>query len=338
MELISWNNWEEKNNNVNQHIQRYQDIIKSAVEDFVRANPTSALYAPINYMMALKAKRWRPMLLLATAEGYGAKSNEAIDAALAVEVFHNFTLMHDDIMDNAPLRRGQPTVHETWSVNASILSGDAMMVQAFQLLEKSHPTHLPYLLKVFNKTAIEVCEGQQLDMDFEQRTDVTLDEYREMIRLKTSVLLAAAMKMGAICGNADAFQQELAYSFGEHFGLAFQLRDDYLDVFGDPGEFGKQDAGDILADKKTFLYLSALNAQNGAYRDELLKWQGPQNSQQKIEAVRNIFRASSADEATLEEMASHVVSARQALNQMEIGSEIQAFFHQLLEVVQTRTV
>lgn len=324
--------------NVEQHLARYQQILAEKIDEYTSLNPNSALYAPIGYMMHLKAKRWRPMFLLACTEAYGASYHRAMPAALAIEVFHNFTLMHDDIMDNAPLRRGQQTVHEKWTTNTAILSGDAMIVQAYQLLAKADDVLLLPLMHVFNTTALEVCEGQQMDMDFEARQDVHIDEYMEMIRLKTSVLLAAAVKMGAICGNKSLEQQQFAYDFGEHFGLAFQLRDDYLDVFGNPDHFGKQEGGDILADKKTFIYLHASEAEQGKYRDELFRWHGEHDPTLKIAAVRSIFRASGADVACLKEIAVHSEAAHNALEKMEISAEGKVFFSALLDIVQTRTV
>lgn len=323
---------------VDQHIAYYQRILAERIGTYTNANPKSALYAPIGYMMELKAKRWRPMFLLACAEGYSSSIDRAMPAALAIEVFHNFTLMHDDIMDNAPLRRGQQTVHEKWSTNTAILSGDAMIVQAYQLLADVDADLLAPLLRLFNKTALEVCEGQQMDMDFEVRQDVHISEYMEMIRLKTSVLLAAAVQMGAICGKKDQEQQHLAYAFGEHFGLAFQLRDDYLDVFGDPNDFGKQEGGDILSDKKTFIYLHASEIASGRYKSDLLKWHGVHEPALKIAGVKDIFRASGADVACLEEIAKHAHAASEALERMEITALARTFFTELLNVVQTRVV
>ncbi|MBI1266493.1 MAG: polyprenyl synthetase family protein [Cryomorphaceae bacterium] len=324
--------------NVDQQIAHYQHILAERINAYTAANPNSALYAPIGYMMELKAKRWRPMFLLACAEGYGASAERAMPAALAIEVFHNFTLMHDDIMDNAPLRRGQQTVHEKWSTNTAILSGDAMIVQAYQLLADVDNDLLAPLMLLFNSTALEVCEGQQMDMDFESRQDVHIDEYMEMIRLKTSVLLAAAVQMGAICGNKSEEQQRLAYAFGEHFGLAFQLRDDYLDVFGNPNDFGKQVGGDILADKKTFIYLHTCEADGGVHKNGLLQWHGTHDPEAKITSVKEIFRASGADDACLKEIAIHSQAASEALGRMEIAPEAKIFFTALLDIVQTRTV
>lgn len=232
-------------------------MVNTALDQHVTNSRKGSLYEPINYLLRIGGKRIRPALVLAAADACNGSATDAIPAALAIEVFHNFTLMHDDIMDDAPLRRGFETVHEKWDTNAAILSGDTMLVQAYQLLAQSDPGHLPELLNVFSQTAIEVCEGQQLDMEFESRSDVHIDEYVEMIRLKTSVLLAAALRSGAIVAGADQETASHLYAFGEQIGIAFQLRDDYLDAFGDASKFGKQVGGDILADKKTYLWIRA---------------------------------------------------------------------------------
>ena len=208
---------------------------------------------PINYILQLGGKRLRPVLTLMTADIFDADYKKALDAALSVEIFHNFSLVHDDIMDDAPLRRGQQTVHEKWDLNTGILSGDAMLIMAYQLFENYEPKTFQDLAKLFSKTALEVCEGQQYDVDFETRDDVTIPEYLKMIEYKTAVLVGAAMKMGAIVANASKSDQEDIYSFGRLLGIAFQLQDDYLDAFGDPKTFGKQVGGDIIENKKTYL-------------------------------------------------------------------------------------
>ena len=213
------------------------------------------LYEPIDYILQLGGKRIRPVLTLMAADIFSGDFQKALPAALAVEVFHNFTLVHDDIMDDAPLRRGQATVHEKWDLNTGILSGDAMLILAYQYFEDYEPHVFQKLSKLFSKTALEVCDGQQLDVDFETRNDVSIPAYIDMIRLKTSVLVAAALKMGAIVAETSNENANLIYDFGLNLGLAFQLQDDYLDTFGDPETFGKQIGGDIIENKKTFLYL-----------------------------------------------------------------------------------
>lgn len=230
-----------------------RSLIDQRIEAWVKALPADGLYAPMAYLMGLPAKRIRPLLVLMACELFGGQPEDALDEALGVELFHNFTLMHDDIMDAAPLRRGQPTVHEKWNVNTAILSGDAMLVKAYQLM-----TRRPAVAAIFSEHALGVCGGQQLDMDFEQRERVSVAEYREMIRLKTAVLVSGALRIGATIAGAAAGDVRLIGAFGEHLGLAFQLRDDLLDAFGDPAKTGKQQGGDLLAGKKTFLLIRGL--------------------------------------------------------------------------------
>jgi len=234
----------------------HRALFDAHVERWSAALPAGDLYAPMAYLLALPGKRIRPTLTLMACELFGADPRNALDQALAIELFHNFTLMHDDIMDAASLRRGRPTVHAQWNVNTAILSGDAMLVMAYSVLGSD-----PYILSVFNQHALEVCAGQQLDMEFEQRAEVGLAEYREMIRLKTAVLLSAALRIGAIkAGATEADQQRIA-AFGEGMGLAFQLRDDLLDAFGDPAVTGKEQGGDLRNGKKTWLLIRGLEVE-----------------------------------------------------------------------------
>lgn len=230
------------------------------------------LYDPIRYIMSLSGKRMRPLLTLMAAYLFTDDWQKAIQPALGVEVFHNFSLMHDDIMDEAPLRRGQPTVHEKWNRNIAILSGDVMLVNAYELLLTVEADKLKPVLTRFSRTAAEVCEGQQLDMNFETRWDVTEAEYIDMIRLKTSVLLGYALELGGLIAGADAETTRHLYEAGVNIGIGFQLKDDLLDVYGDPVKFGKQVGGDILANKKTFLLIEALEQAKGSVRDELIGW------------------------------------------------------------------
>ncbi|WP_164126277.1 polyprenyl synthetase family protein [Sphingobacterium luzhongxinii] len=214
------------------------------------------LYLPIKYILSLAGKRIRPQLVILGADLFGCSNmDEVVPASVAVEYFHNFTLIHDDIMDKAPLRRGQATVHQKWNEDVAILSGDALLIKAYEQLAKCPPVFVPILLKAFNKVALEVCEGQQMDMDFERRDNVTEGEYVNMIRLKTSVLLGGALELGAIISNASDEDRLKLYNFGENLGIAFQLQDDILDAFGDPGTFGKQVGGDIIVNKKTILHI-----------------------------------------------------------------------------------
>ncbi len=242
----------------------HRSLIDQRIAAWAKALPSDGLYAPMAYLMGLPAKRIRPLLVLMACELFGGKPEDALDEALGIELFHNFTLMHDDIMDAAPLRRGQPTVHAKWNVNTAILSGDAMLVKAYQLMARR-----PAVAAIFSGHALGVCEGQQLDMDFEQREHVSVADYREMIRLKTAVLVSGALRIGATIAGAATDDVRLIGAFGEHLGLAFQLRDDLLDAFGDPTKTGKQQGGDLLAGKKTFLLIRGLELSAEQGRDAL---------------------------------------------------------------------
>lgn len=249
------------------------------------------LYDPIRYIMSLGGKRMRPLLTLMAAYLFTDDWKKAVRPALAVEVFHNFTLMHDDIMDQAPLRRGQPTVHEKWNPNIAILSGDVMLVRAYELLLNVESDQLKPAMARFTQTAAEVCEGQQMDMNFETRWDVTEAEYIDMIRLKTSVLLGYALELGGLIGKADAESVAHLYEGGVNIGLGFQLKDDLLDVYGDPAKFGKQVGGDIIANKKTFLLIEALEQASGSIKDELTDWlnRSEFDKAKKVKAVTTIY-------------------------------------------------
>lgn len=238
-----------------QTIFELQQRIETAIQEIEYPAHPAKLYDPIKYIMSLGGKRIRPVLLLLSSKLFNEDVKVAMDAALAIEIFHNFTLVHDDIMDNAPLRRGKDTVHIIWGLNNAILSGDVMMVEANKHMTRLDSSVIKEVLFCFNTTAQGVCEGQQLDTEFEQRSDVSIDEYINMIRLKTAVLVAGAMKIGAIAGGASMEDAALLYDFGENFGIAFQLQDDILDVYGDPLKFGKQVGGDIISNKQTFMLL-----------------------------------------------------------------------------------
>ncbi|HMK26808.1 MAG TPA: polyprenyl synthetase family protein [Chitinophagaceae bacterium] len=259
----------------------------------------ASLYEPNEYFLKLGGKRIRPILCLMGSELFDEIKEDAWHAAVAIELFHNFTLIHDDIMDKAPLRRGMPTVHSKFGENTALLAGDAMLVTAYEHLNKINADHLPTILRIFNTTAKQVCEGQQYDMDFEKAATVQFDEYLRMIELKTSVALAASLKIGAILGGAGERNQNLLYEFGKKLGIAFQVQDDYLDAFGDPEKFGKQVGGDILSNKKTFLLIHALEVASPAQLKELqnhLK----NNVSGKIEKVLQIFKDCKAGEWALE--------------------------------------
>jgi geranylgeranyl diphosphate synthase type II len=294
---------------------------------------SAGIYDPIHYLLKLGGKRLRPVLAMAAAEAEGGEAADALPVALAVETFHNFTLMHDDIMDAAPLRRGQPTVHLKWGDNAAILSGDTMYTLASLALAQTQPAHLPAITRTFYKTALEVCVGQQLDMSFERRADVTIPEYIEMIRLKTSVLLAGSLAMGATSAGASAERQAAWYRFGERIGLAFQIQDDLLDTFGDEA-VGKQIGGDILADKKTYLWIHTAAS---AKADELSAWSGVANRPaEKIEAIRSAMVAAGADEAAREAMHTFVDEAMAELGNMGLHEDHHVLFAGLARMVTDR--
>jgi geranylgeranyl diphosphate synthase type II len=247
-------------------------LVSKAVDTLTFPEYPADLYEPISYILALGGKRLRPALLLMACDLFGGDVESAIEPALAIEVFHNFTLMHDDIMDKAPLRRGKVTVHEKWNANVAILSGDAMMLEANKLMMMVDDAILRPVMNVFNETAIGVCEGQQIDMSFEQRRNVEIDEYINMIRLKTAVLLGGTLKIGSIIGGATANDAQLLYSFGVNLGIAFQLQDDILDVYGDPEKFGKQVGGDIISNKKTYLLIKAIELAKDGQASRLNIW------------------------------------------------------------------
>lgn len=248
------------------------DRINQALAEMSLDRKPESLYAPIKYALSLGGKRLRPALLLMTYNLYREDIETAMPSALGIETFHNFTLLHDDVMDKADVRRGKPTVHKVWNENAAILSGDNMLIMAFRLMAEAKSEHLKAVLDLFTETATLIDEGQQLDIDFESRMDVKEEEYIEMIRLKTSVLLACAMKLGAIQANAPSEDAERLYCFGESLGLSFQLQDDLLDVYGDFKTFGKRIGGDILCNKKTFMLINALSHANKEQRSQLERW------------------------------------------------------------------
>src|ERR1700744_4593765 len=252
-------------------LEDLQQLISHAVDKVAFPLYPAALYEPISYILSIGGKRMRPALLLMACDLFDGDINLALPPALAIEVFHNFTLMHDDIMDKAPLRRGQTTVHERWNQNVAILSGDVMLIEGYKLMMQVPDHQLRQILDIFNNTAVAVCEGQQFDMEFEERQTIDIDQYIEMIRLKTAVVLGGALKIGALIGGAGLKDAELLCEFGEHLGVAFQLQDDILDVYGDPIKFGKQVGGDIISNKKTYLLIKALESATDHRAVELKK-------------------------------------------------------------------
>ena len=262
------------------------------------------LYEPVDYCLKNGGKRMRPAMTLLACQMFVGDLEKAIPPAIGLELFHNFTLMHDDIMDNAPIRRGKPAVHTKWNANTAILSGDVMFALAGEFMTKVDDTHLRQVMEEYHKVVIEVCDGQQLDMNFEERSEVSLPEYVEMIRLKTAVLPAACLKIGAIVAAASAGDQHLIYRFGECIGLAFQLRDDWLDLFGDEARFGKKNGGDILANKKTWLYIKALELADDDRRQRLLSaFNNPISDPcEKIRTVKNLFLELKVDQLCVQQM------------------------------------
>ncbi|MBT8324026.1 MAG: polyprenyl synthetase family protein [Winogradskyella sp.] len=319
-----------------QHIEQYQEVFINYLKAYNLDKEPSNLYKPVNYILNLGGKRLRPVLTLMASDIFDGKVNTALNAALAVEVFHNFTLIHDDIMDDAPLRRGKATVHEKWDINTGILSGDAMLILAYQLFEHYPPETYKALMTVFSQTALEVCEGQQYDIDFETRNDVTIPEYLKMIEYKTAVLVAAAMKMGAIVAKASKAEQEAIYKFGKYLGIAFQLQDDYLDAFGNPETFGKQVGGDIIENKKTFLYLKTLELGNDDDRRKLIEFTNSTslNEPEKVTQVKLLFEKTNAATTTKKEIERYTAKAFDALNALNISEKkkdiLRAFGQQLM--------
>ncbi len=306
-----------------QTIEHYRDLFEKYLNSQVIDKQPANLYSPISYIIKIGGKRMRPILTLMAADIFDEDPQEAAAAAMAVEMFHNFSLVHDDIMDDAPLRRGNVTVHEKWNINTAILSGDAMLILAYQYFEKYEPVVFQDLAKLFSKTAIEVCEGQQLDVDFENREDVRLDEYLKMIEYKTAVLVGAALKMGAIIAKTSVENCDAIYQFGLHLGIAFQLQDDYLDAFGNPETFGKQVGGDIIENKKTYLYLKAHEYASDSERESLDQLYSIQPSvpKAKIESINKLFVSTGAADATLEAIKNYTLSAFEVLETMDISND-----------------
>ncbi|HWV71217.1 MAG TPA: polyprenyl synthetase family protein [Pseudosphingobacterium sp.] len=300
-----------------------QTIIAQALLQRDFPTEPSNLYDPIRYFLSIGGKRLRPVLTLLATDLFGEKIEKSLSAALAIEVFHNFTLMHDDIMDEAPLRRGKDTVHKKWNTNTAILSGDAMMIMSYQLLSESQTTDLSEVLHIFSKMALDVCEGQQLDMDFGNSPSVTEDDYLHMIRLKTSVLLGAALEIGALIGGANTKERNLIYEFGVNMGIAFQLQDDLLDIYGDPEKFGKQIGGDIIENKKTFLLINAMQlTKEKKEGKELEKWINMPtnyNVSEKIKAVTSIYNMYGVKALTEQKKSFFSNQAFQALQKIDIS-------------------
>jgi geranylgeranyl diphosphate synthase type II len=321
-------------------VEKYQTEFSNYLKEYLSVKEPKNLYEPIKYILDLGGKRLRPTLTLLTTQIFGSDHKKSLNAALAVELFHNFSLIHDDIMDDAPLRRGNQTVHEKWDVNTGILSGDAMLILAYRLFENYDPNTFQELAKLFSKTALEVCEGQQYDIDFETRDDVTLQEYLKMVEYKTAVLIAAAMKMGAVVAGASKTDQDKIYEFGKNLGIAFQLQDDYLDAFGNPETFGKQVGGDIIENKKTFLYLRAMAFCDA---DEMMQLEHlysiyPEDDEEKVKTVKQIFLSTGSAEATKMEIEIYTIKAFSVLSTLDITEDKKAILKEFGEELMKRKV
>jgi len=297
--------------------------VNAALDALPYDRTPQSLYAPVKYVLSLGGKRIRPVLMLMGYNLYKEHPEDIMMQALGLETYHNYTLLHDDLMDNADLRRGHETVHKRWDANTAILSGDSMLVLAYQRMQQCDARHLPAVLDLFTETALEIGEGQQYDMDFETRNDVTEDEYIEMIRLKTSVLLACALKIGAILGDASERDADLLYKYGEQVGLAFQLQDDLLDVYGDEKVFGKAIGGDITSNKKTYMLINAVNRANAAQRAELMRWiEAKQfDRQEKIAAVTRLYDEIGIRRLCEEKINYYFEQSKKYLEQVSVADE-----------------
>ena len=304
-------------------MRTFEEICRTIEEALARLTfdqPPRSLFDPITYTLSLGGKRIRPALALMACDLFGGKNEDVLQPALGLEVFHNFTLLHDDLMDEADRRRDKPTVHKLWNPNVAILSGDAMLICAYQLVAKANDKAI---LELFSRTALEICAGQQYDMEFESRSDVTEEEYLEMIRLKTAVLLACALKVGAMIGGASTADADALYDYGIHIGLAFQLQDDLLDVYGDPKTFGKNIGGDILCNKKTFLLINALSAASEEQRQVMEDWMARKtyDAQEKIAAFTNLYNELSIRDLTERRIEDYYLMANEDLARLSIVPE-----------------
>jgi geranylgeranyl diphosphate synthase type II len=308
---------------MNTSATQLSQLIHTYLSEAAYSRDPKGLYAPIEYVLSLGGKRIRPVLMMLSYLLYKENPQDILSQAAGIETYHNYTLLHDDLMDRADMRRGQLTVHKKWDDNTAILSGDAMLVLAYQWMARCDARHLQAVLDVFSQTALEICEGQQWDMEFESRNDVTIPEYIEMIRLKTSVLLAAALKIGAILGDAPAADAQRLYDFGVSMGLAFQLQDDYLDVYGDPKVFGKNIGGDIVCNKKTFMLITALAKANPAQRAELDAWIAKEDfdAPAKIAAVTRIYDELHIDALCHEQIEAYYAEGLRHLEAVEVPAE-----------------
>ena len=306
-------------------MKNYSELFLNYIKSFRFKETPVGLYEPINYLLELGGKRVRPQLTLMATDIFGGNLEKSLPSALSVELFHNFTLMHDDIMDDAPLRRGQQTVHERWNINTGILAGDTMLVQAYQSLEAYPDELFGKLTRLLSQTAIEVCEGQQFDLDFETQSETTIEEYLEMIRLKTAVLVGCALKMGAYISVVDESEAQKLYDFGVKLGMAFQIQDDFLDAFSDSETFGKQVGGDIIENKKTILYHKALSMASFKQKGQLREWfqasKKFNNQADKVLIVKKLFKETGAADASQKLMQYYTKEAFNILDSLAINTE-----------------
>ena len=319
-------------------IAELQGFLNKSIENTSFEAEPKELYEPISYILSLGGKRLRPALVLMAADMYGYDLSNAIPQAIGIELFHNFTLMHDDIMDEAPLRRGKTTVHEKWDANVGILSGDALFVKAYQSIVRTEAKNLPTLMVLFNQTALEVCEGQQYDMNFETQENVSMDSYLQMIKFKTAVLLACALKAGALIADASEKDQQHLYEFGIHIGLAFQLMDDILDVYGDQDDFGKQIAGDILCNKKTCLYIQAYAKANSDQRKVLDYYFANQDfdAKEKVVKVMEVYAQLDVQSICKQLMEEHYALAMTHLENVALPKERKSTLDEFAELLMVR--
>ncbi|MFT6868691.1 MAG: geranylgeranyl diphosphate synthase type II [Cyclobacteriaceae bacterium] len=319
-------------------IPELQELIKQEIESLKYGEKPENLYDPISYIMSLGGKRLRPLLVLLAYQLKKADVESIIKPALAVEVFHNFTLMHDDIMDKAPLRRGKPTVHEKWDENVAILSGDTMLVKGYELMLHVDPKLLPEALRLFNKCAVEVCEGQQIDMNFETCPVVSVNEYIDMIRLKTAVLLGFSLELGALMAGFPESQRKQIYELGVNMGIGFQLMDDLLDVYGDQEKFGKLVGGDIVANKKTYLLITALSLAGAKQKDILSEWLGREkfDIEEKVNAIKTVYNQIGIKDLTTQKMDEYFDRAFEILNSIDASEEGKALLLQFTSTLMKR--
>lgn len=314
-------------------------LVNTEIDKLNWARDPKGLYEPIGYILSLGGKRIRPAVTLMACNLYTDNPAPAIKPALGLEVFHNFTLLHDDIMDRAEMRRGKPTVNKKWNDNTAILSGDVMQIEAYKLMTETPPEHLKNVLTIFSTIAAEICEGQQYDMEFEQRNNVSADDYLEMIRLKTAVLIAGSAKIGAIIGGSSPHDAEQLYNYGNNIGLAFQLKDDLLDVYGAQDQFGKKIGGDILCNKKTYLLIHALNTAKGTDAQELHYWlnnNNPDQNNEKITAITTLYNRLDAKAACEAQMELYYHRAMESLRQVDAPQHKKTHLSHLAEKLMDR--